>query len=400
MKEMGNSQLNKLDFFLSEIPSHWQMNIKLSSIARNDRGSFTNGPFGSDLLTSELRDTGVPVIYIRDIRNGVYQRVSDVCVTLQKAKQLNVCNVSVGDILVAKVGDPPGISAVYPQNEPNAIITQDVIRIKTQSRIVNNAFLVLLLNSQFGKYLIDQITVESTRSRISLGDFKRINIYLPPLHEQTAIATYLDSKTYAIDRNVVLLEQKIVHYQQLRKRLINETVCRGLDKTVKLKDSGIQFIGEIPEHWEVKRLKDLSKSMGSGATPLSNIPSYYENGILNWVNTGDLNDGLINDCQYMISQHAINDYPNLKTNKKGTLLIAMYGATICKIGLLNIEATTNQACCCINFKKENLSKFVFYWFLANKNNIISNIKTQIETLKELRKTLINDVVTGKIKITP
>ena len=162
-------------------------------------------------------------------------------------------------------------------------------------------------------------------------------------------------------------------------------------------------------------------------------------------NTGDLNDGSINDCQYKISQHAINDYPNLKTNKKGTLLIAMYGATICKIGLLNIEATTNQACCCINFKKDYLSKFVFYWFLANKNHIISlsvggtqpnisqgiisklligipplseqtaianyldektkkiesivtNIKSQIETLKELRKTLINDVVTGKIKV--
>jgi type I restriction enzyme S subunit len=123
----------------------------------------------------------------------------------------------------------------------------------------------------------------------------------------------------------------------------------------------------------------------------------------------------------------------------------MYGATICKVGLLNIEATTNQACCCINFKKDSYSKFVFYWFLANKNKIISlsiggtqpnisqgiiaklliaippleeqiaiatyldektlkidaivtNIGKQIETLKELRKTLINDVVTGKIKV--
>ncbi len=126
-------------------------------------------------------------------------------------------------------------------------------------------------------------------------------------------------------------------------------------------------------------------------------------------------------------------------------MIAMYGAIICKIGLLNIEATTNQACCCINFKKKNSNKFIFYWFLANKNHIISlsvggtqpnisqgiisklligvppmeeqtsiaeyldnktkiieaivkNLTAQIDGLKELRKTLINDVVTGKLKV--
>ena len=135
----------------------------------------------------------------------------------------------------------------------------------------------------------------------------------------------------------------------------------------------------------------------------------------------------------------------MKTNKEGTLIIAMYGATIGKIGLLNIEATTNQACCCINFTKNNSNKYIFYWFLANKQNIVSlsvggtqpnisqgiianlsitvpplpeqtaiaqyldqqtqqidhivkNLQKQIELLRELRKTLINEVVTGKVRV--
>jgi type I restriction enzyme S subunit len=152
-----------------------------------------NGPFGSDLLTSELQDVGVPVVYIRDIRDGEYRRVSTVHVSERKAHDLAVCQVIPGDVLVAKVGDPPGISAVYPSDDPLAIVTQDVIRIRVNPSIAVPEFLSCYLNSSVGQWLIKQITLEATRARFSLGDFKRMRIALPPLPLQREFAAQVSA---------------------------------------------------------------------------------------------------------------------------------------------------------------------------------------------------------------
>lgn len=164
----------------------------LGEIADKTRGSFVNGPFGSDLLTSELQLDGIPVVYIRDIRNGEYLRVSKACVSEEKAKALNVCEVGPGDVLVAKVGDPPGIAAIYPSGQSKAIITQDVIRIRVDQRLVVPEFIQAYLNSALGRLRISEFTVAATRARFSLGDFKKMRIELPPLAAQQCFARKIE----------------------------------------------------------------------------------------------------------------------------------------------------------------------------------------------------------------
>ena len=158
--------------------------IPLAQIAAASRGAFVNGPFGSDLLTQELQDEGVPVIYIRDIRDGEYRRVSKSCVSERKAHDLAVCTVTAGDVLVAKVGDPPGIAAVYPAGNPPAVVTQDVIRIRVEREVASPEFVVGYLNSSIGKWKVAGITVEATRARFSLGEFKGLRIELPSVKLQ------------------------------------------------------------------------------------------------------------------------------------------------------------------------------------------------------------------------
>jgi type I restriction enzyme S subunit len=167
--------------------------FSLAELAAPDRHTFGNGPFGSDLLTSELTDEGVPVVYIRDIRDGRYERVSHVCVTPQKAKDLAFCGVRSGDVLIAKVGDPPGISAIYPEGESDAIVTQDVVRLRPNLNLVHPEYLVAALNSSIGGWLISQITVEATRSRFSLKDFKALKVQVPSLAAQSEIVSLLVS---------------------------------------------------------------------------------------------------------------------------------------------------------------------------------------------------------------
>jgi type I restriction enzyme S subunit len=159
-----------------------------SQIADLDRHSFVNGPFGSDLLTAELQDEGVPVVYIRDIRDREYRRISQVCVSERKAQEIAFCSVVPGDVLIAKVGDPPGVAAIYPEGEPKGVVTQDVIRFRPNRRKVLPEYVAYFLNSSLGQHRVNSITVMATRARFSLGDLKKLTIDVIPLELQRAFA--------------------------------------------------------------------------------------------------------------------------------------------------------------------------------------------------------------------
>nr|WP_278489909.1 restriction endonuclease subunit S [Prevotella nigrescens] len=123
----------------------------------------------------------------------------------------------------------------------------------------------------------------------------------------------------------------------------------------------------MPENWEWTTLGEIG-TWQSGATP-SRLRKDYYGGNIPWLKTGDLNDGLITDIPEFITQKAL-DETSVKLNPIGSILIAMYGATIGKIGILTFPATTNQACCaCSDYKIEQM--YLFYFLLANKKVFIA-----------------------------
>ena len=215
--------------WLGQVPAHWAIDFKLLWTSDGSKGSFVNGPFGSDLLASELKNRGVPVIYIRDIKPNGYKRKSTVCVTPQKAIQLDVCRVVPGDVLVAKVGDPPGDACVYPSNTEKAVITQDVIRIRVDRRKINSYFLATLLNSNFGRILVENVSVESTRKRVGLGDFKQVRFALPPLEEQKEISRYIERELRVLRQLVHKAEDGIELLKERRTALISAAVTGKID---------------------------------------------------------------------------------------------------------------------------------------------------------------------------
>ena len=124
---------------------------------------------------------------------------------------------------------------------------------------------------------------------------------------------------------------------------------------------------EVPENWEWTTLGEIG-TWQSGATPSRMRKDYY-GGNIPWLKTGDLNDGLITDIPEFITQKAL-DETSVKLNPIGSILIAMYGATIGKIGILTFPATTNQACCaCSDYKIEQM--YLFYFLLATKEAFIT-----------------------------
>ena len=136
----------------------------------------------------------------------------------------------------------------------------------------------------------------------------------------------------------------------------------------KYKDSGIAWIGEIPEHWSKNKIIRLFSIIGSGTTPKSSKEDNY-NGSINWIQSGDINGGDIEICKNTISYTAFKEYPALKIYQAPFIIVAMYGASVGNISISQIDGCVNQACCVMNETKQNF-KYLFYAMNSVKKYLI------------------------------
>ena len=190
----------------------------------------------------------------------------------------------------------------------------------------------------------------------------------PVLHEQQAIADYLDRRCSEIDDLIALQEEMITKLQSYKQSVITEAVTRGLDKNVPLKDSGIDWIGKVPEHWSRNKIVRLFSIIGSGTTPKSNKEDNYI-GSINWIQSGDINGGYIENCKNTISKTVLKEYSALKIYKAPFIIVAMYGASVGNISISKIDGCVNQACCVMNDTEQNF-RYLFYSIISVKNYLI------------------------------
>lgn len=139
-----------------------------------------------------------------------------------------------------------------------------------------------------------------------------------------------------------------------------------LEKNKILCSNDVPF--DIPKNWEWVTLNDIG-TWGAGATPARGNPAYWTNGTIPWIKTGELNNGEIWNSEERITELAL-EKTSVKVNQPEDILIAMYGATIGKLGILKFEATTNQACCaCTPFEGMN-NKYLFYFLMSHREKFI------------------------------
>lgn len=175
---------------LPELPEGWAW-ASIEQIASDERYSLSIGPFGSNLKVSDYRDSGVPLIFVRNIRSGKYGGEHTKYVTPEKATELCAHSVAEGDVLITKMGEPPGDADVYPKGQPPAIITADCIKIRCWNDLMSPFFLKSVINSNIGKRQIEPITQGVAQKKVSLGRFSGLAIPVPPAGEQELIASML-----------------------------------------------------------------------------------------------------------------------------------------------------------------------------------------------------------------
>ena len=199
------------------------------------------------------------------------------------------------------------------------------------------------------------------RQSMKFDDIKVLPFIIPPLNEQKAIANYLDNKTAQIDRQIDLLTEKAKLYNNLKHSLINETVTRGLDKTVPMKDSGIEWLGEIPEHWEEKRLKDIAiLERGKFTHRPRNDPQMYD-GVHPFIQTGDV----ARSVKYVTNYKQTLSDKGITVSKcfpKGTLVMAI-SANIGDVAIVNFNTYFPDSIVAYKSKK-CITDYLFYLFLS------------------------------------
>ncbi len=137
----------------------------------------------------------------------------------------------------------------------------------------------------------------------------------------------------------------------------------------KYKPSGVEWLGEVPEGWDTWKITHGFRRIGSGTTPRSDNSEYYDGGIP-WVTTSELRETVIFDTAAKVTDAALRDYPTLRLHPEGSLLFAMYGATIGRLGVLGIPATVNQACAALIDPIHLETWFTFYWLQMRRPILI------------------------------
>lgn len=236
--------------WIGEIPEHWEViDLKYLSDIRGRIGF--RGYTVSDLVSE---GEGAFVIGGKHINQCVLNMESPDYISWDKYYESPEIMVSKGDIVMAQRGTLGKVAIIeYDINE--ATINSSLVLIKNIK--CQGKFLYYYLNSESTLTLISILNTATAVPMISQNQIENMPIPIPSFVEQQSIANYLDQKCDEIDELITLQEEMITKLQSYKQSVITEAVTKGLDKNVPLKDSGIEWVGEIPKHWEVKRLKNV-----------------------------------------------------------------------------------------------------------------------------------------------
>lgn len=425
--------------WIGEIPEEW----KVMPIKYLVSTPVTDGPHETPILY----DTGIPFLSAESVKNGILDLNFKRGYISEKDHKLFSKKVAPRkhDIFIVKSGATTGNVGIVTTDEIFDIWSPLAL-VRAKSDLANQKFVYYyMLSDAFIKQIQNSWSF-GTQQNIGMGVIERIRLVIPSLQEQNQIADYLDQKVAQLDKAKALLEEQIATLQEYRQSLIYETVTKGLDKTVPLKESGVDWIGEIPEGWGVKRLKYvLVIKDGTHDTP-----DYFDEGIP--LITSKNLDSIKNTIDFETAKNiSFEDYQkiNRRSNvSEGDIIMPMIGTIGGAVQVLTDEKFSIKNVALFKTgENQFLSRYLYYQlnssivnvqfkfmmsggvqsfvsltmlgelrvivpdttsmyqvtdFLDKKtaqiNQMIAIKQEQIDNINQQRQTLIYDLVTGKRRV--
>lgn len=368
---------------------------------------------------------------------GIVPQLSDAAKTNNGDDRKLVC---IGDFVINSRSDRKGSSGL---SQLEGSVAKINLVLKPRTTLAGEYIHYLLKSNSFiEEYYRNGRGIVADLWTTGFSDMKTIWLPVPPKEEQEQIVRYLDWQNSRLNKLINAKKKEIALLEEQKQALISQAVTKGLNPHAPLKDSGIDWIGQIPEHWEINRLKDVS-TLKTGSTPKTQFTEYF-NGDIPWFTPGDFSSNILNTAERTLTQKAKFDGAATIIPPNSILLICI-GGTVGKVGLSTIECSCNQQITAFTNLKCD-SKYLLYWLLGNKVHLkgtasyttlpilnnqtvgnypfiapceftiqheianhldkkcftidaaINNINKTISLLQEYRTRLVADVVTGQIDV--
>ncbi|MGA1871989.1 MAG: restriction endonuclease subunit S [bacterium] len=429
--------------WIGEIPEHWELK-KFNQI------SYMKGRIGWQGLKQSEFTTNINEPFLI---TGMNFKDGKICwdevyhISEERYNQAPEIQLKNNDVLITKDGTIGKL--LYVENIPfphKSSLNSHLLVLRPFNESYDSKYLYYQLQSYLFKNHIELTKTGTTFFGITQESVGQYKMLLPIINEQTAIANYLDRKAAEIDDLITQKEELLKLYEEEKTAIINKAVTKGINPDVKVKDSGIDWLGEIPEHWDVKKVKYVGKSIIGIIYSPSEIVTDPKQGIL-VLRASNIQEGKLSLLDNVYVNKEIEE--ELKT-KVGDILICSRSGSATLIGkniLINERSTGNTFGAFMTIFRTKLFPFVYYYFnsqvfkgqtglfqtvtinqltinvlnnfiiaipppeeqtaIVNHiekettriNTKIEKTKKLIELLKEYRTALISEVVTGKIKVT-
>lgn len=427
--------------WIKDIPSSWEIN-KVKYLATEPGTLFLDG----DWIESDvIEESGIRYLTTGNVGAGFYKEQGCGYISEKTFSELHCLNVYPGDLMISRLNEPIGRACIIPDTESRYVVAVDNVILRPNANY-NKKFIMYGMNADGYAEHANMIARGATMSRISRSQLGQFWLAFPNIEEQQAIADFLDKECAQIDSIAADLEKQIALLQQYKKSLITETVTKGLDKSVPMKDSGVEWIGKIPEHWDVEPIK-YRVTFHNGDRG-ENYPSKSElqsEGIP-FINAGHLEgDGLNMDNMDYISEEKYRIMGGVKL-RPGDILYCLRGSvgknaivdmnqgTVASslVAIRSVRILAEYLYYCLNshieevqrylwdngtaqpnLSADNLGKYKFCIppveeqkaIVKYLNNICSQIdnlvigkKKQLSTIQQHKKSLIYEYVTGKKRV--
>lgn len=408
--------------WLGEIPKHWALS-RVKEIAYINQKSLSDGtPLDYEFY----------YVDIGSVTYGTSGYLSE-RMTFKNAPSRAKRIVKSGDTIISTVRTY--LKAITQIENAENLIVSTGFAVLTPKRMIFRSYFSNWLMSETFINRVSAISKGVSYPATNSTEIGDLFVLLPPHHEQTAIAAYLDTKASQIDRKIELLNQKATYYGNLKQSLINETVTRGLDKSVPMKATGVEWIGEVPEHWQVQRIGTAFEERSEKVNDTDYPPlSVSMSGIVPQMESVAKTDNNENRKRVAIGDYVINS----RSDRRGASGVSIFDGSVSVINIVlkprrhffgkylhhlfrsyrfieefyrvgrgivdDLWTTRYSVMKGIEFSYPSYEeqKMIADYLdkkTAQIDRIVVTINAQIDKLKELRKVLINDVVTGKIKVT-
>ena len=412
--------------WLGKIPSNW--------------GLSRVGKFFTE-RSEKVDDVTYPPLSVT--MSGIVDQLSDVAKTNDGG---NRKLVKKHDFVINSRSDRKGSSGISPRDG-----SVSLINIVLEPRELDPQFIQYLFKNYYFKeeYFRNGKGIHWDLWTTRWDQLKNIKFPIPSNKEQELISRYLDKKTVQIDSLIEKIQKKIELLKEKRTSLINQCVTKGLDPNVEMKDSGVEWIGEIPKHWSLSKIKWVTKKIGSGVTPKGGGDVYSDSGIPFLRSQNIHFDGLHLDDVVFISEEIDGSMSGSRV-LKNDVLYNITGGSIGRCCLMDsdVPMNVNQHVCIVRSKEgldpsylltilsskfgqtqlemnltgsgreglnfENLGNFLIPMMNDSEQQRIGEKVTRINTdffiletklkqrlglFKEYRQSLISSVVTGKVRVT-